>query len=81
MDFVVRTEGSMIWKPSTRQLELIATLGNARAPVDKICAALGITPEEFAWSALPPMPVAKAPEPVAPVDPRIVAERLFDDDP
>jgi hypothetical protein len=79
----------MIWKPDTHQLETIAVLGHARATTAQIAAALGITEAEFAawagrlalgraWSVLPPMPVAKAPKPVAPVDPRIRAERLFE---
>ena len=75
----------MNFRPTPKQLELIS-LTHARAPVDKICAALGITEADFsawagrlavgrAWSALPP---AAAPEPVAPVDPRIRAQRLFE---
>ena len=77
----------MTFKPTLPQLETIAVLGHARAPAGQIAAALGISEDAFkawtrrlalgrAWSALPP--VAKAPEPVAPVDPRIRAERLFE---
>jgi hypothetical protein len=87
----VPLEITMIWKPNTSQLETIAIMGHARSPVDKIAAALGITPEEFsawagrlalgrAWSALPPMPVAKVVPPLAPLDPKIRAQRLFEGD-
>jgi hypothetical protein len=81
----------MIWKPNTHQLEAIAVLGHARATVGKIAAALGITEAEFsawagrlalgrAWSVLPPIPVAKVVPPLAPLDPRIRAQRLFEGD-
>jgi hypothetical protein len=82
----------MTWQPTTRDLETIATLGHARAPVAKICAALGLSEAEFSawagrlalgrvWSAMPPIPVAKAPEPTEPRLARIVADRLFEGDP
>jgi hypothetical protein len=37
----------MMWKPSTRDLEIIAEFGNARAPMDRIAAALGIEAADF----------------------------------
>jgi hypothetical protein len=41
----------MTWQPTTRDLETIAELGHARAPMDKIAAELGISPAEFsAWT-------------------------------
>jgi hypothetical protein len=73
---------------TTRDLELIAVLAHARAPVARIAAALGISePEYSAWLQrlalgrtwrepvlLPARPVRKAPK-----SPRIVADRVFMD--
>ena len=42
----------MSWNPSTKQLECIAEMAHAKAPVAQIAAAVGLTPEEFcAWCA------------------------------
>jgi lambda repressor-like predicted transcriptional regulator len=42
----------MSWKPTPRQLYLIAEYGAAHMPAEVIAAALDITPEEFsAWAA------------------------------
>jgi len=84
----------MNWKPTTRQLETLAELAIARAPVAVMAAALGLTPEAFvAWrrrslaaaraeeERYKPEPIPEPKPVVAPVSPRIVAERLFEGDP
>jgi hypothetical protein len=78
------------WKPTTRQLETIADMGNARAPVDRIAAALGIKPEEFmAWTGrlaatrtLDVDALYRAPPPPScrheKATPRVIADRVFE---
>jgi hypothetical protein len=72
----------------------LPTWANARAPVDKIAAALGIEPEEFrAWASRlvatrvmdanallysAPMPPQPPPTPFEKVTVRIRAERVFE---
>jgi hypothetical protein len=79
---------SEVWQPTTRQLETIATLGHARAPADKIAAALGVTLEEFsAWAgrltATRTLDVEAPPLPTPPMrpergSPKILADRVFE---
>jgi hypothetical protein len=80
---------AMTWNPTTKQLETIAILGNARAPVGKIAAAVGIGEAEFkAWTARlvatraldipepcqpPPLPIVPTP-----IRTRSLAERVFE---
>jgi hypothetical protein len=77
----------MTFEPTTRDLELIATMSQARAPSDKIAAVLGISEDAFAaWcqrlalgrSYVEPVSIPERPIRV-PKSPRIVAERIFMD--
>ena len=77
----------MSWKPSIKQLEVIAEMATARLPSHKIAKMLGVDFEVFlAWglraaSAVEqeperqPVVISKTPEPKAS---RIVAERMFE---
>jgi hypothetical protein len=74
------------FKPTTSDLETIAILGNARAPVGKIAAAVGLSESEFrAWTArLVATRALDIPEtcqkPPPPIVPRTwgIAERVFE---
>ena len=69
------------------QLETVAVMLHARAPVARIAAALGISEAEFsAWAArlalgrawCEPVTIPARPVPKVPKSPRIVAERIFE---
>jgi hypothetical protein len=80
----------MTWKPTLAQLETIADMSHARAPVAAMARAVGLSPEAFIdWRQRCMMALSTAfeeaianpePKPVvaAPVSPRIVAERAFE---
>jgi hypothetical protein len=81
----------MTWKPTLAQLETIADMSHARAPVAAMAAAVGLSPEAFiAWRrrSLAAVRAEEArhakPEPIPPkpvvaaVSPRVVADRAFE---
>ena len=72
---------------TTGQLELIATMSHARAPVARICEALDISePEYSAWcqrlalgrAYVEPLTIPARPERKAPERARLRAERYFE---
>ena len=73
-----------MWRPSIKQLEVIADMGNARLSHQTIPATLGIAPEVFAtWlnrtaaAVEPKREPAVIPKMPEPLRPRIAAERIF----
>jgi hypothetical protein len=76
----------MTWKPTLAQLETIADMSHARAPVAAMASAVVLSPEAFiAWRrrSLAAVRAEEArhakPEPVvAAVSPRVVADRAFE---
>jgi hypothetical protein len=83
----------MTWKPTLAQLETIADMSHARAPVAAMASAVGLSPEAFiAWrrrllvavrveEAAEAPPYAMPDKPAvseAPAIPRIVADRVFE---
>ncbi len=87
----------MNWKPSTRQLEIIADMSNARIPPAAMASAVGLSLDEFISGRRRSLAAARAeearhagPAPVPPtpvavavaaLSPKIVAERLFEGHP
>ena len=77
----------MTFSPTTRDLELIASLAHARAPVARIAAAIGISELEYsawcqrlalgrAWRE--PLVISARPERRLPERLRVRADRLFE---